>query len=199
MSRPARRYSGGEGAAQLRAELDRLFQELLAASETAQRAAGWTPALDVIDTGKSLVILVEAAGLSAADVHVEVEGKTVRIRGRRRLAFSVPGRVRFHCLERQEGRFARQVEVLEPVDFAAARATLEDGLLRVELPKIEERRKRLHVIEVHEPADESVARSGAVAPQADTKATADATATTAADEGEASTTASDPPPRGRGR
>lgn len=148
VSRAGRRYSG-EVSSRLRAELDRLFQDVLAASETVQRS-GWTPAVDVIDTGEALVLLLEVAGLSPADLRVEVEGSVVRVKGRRRLAFPVPGRVRFHCVERQEGRFVREVEVLEPVDFRNARATLADGLLRLELPKIEERRKRLQVIEVVE-------------------------------------------------
>ena len=159
MTRSARRYSGGEGAAQLRAELDRLFQEVLAASETVQRS-GWTPALDVVDNGNALVILLEVAGLSPGDLRIEVEGTTVRIKGRRRLTFPVPGRIRFHCLERQEGRFVRQVEVLEPVDFGAARATLDDGLLRLELPKVQERRRRLQVIEVTELAGQEAAAGG---------------------------------------
>ena len=149
MTRPSRRYSGGTVSAQLRAELDRLLQEILAAGETRERS-GWTPALDVIDTGKSLVVVVEAAGLAPDDLQIEVEGTTVRIAGRRQLSFNVPGRVRFHCLERQEGRFVRQVEVREPVDFHAARATLADGLLRLELPKVEERRKRRQTIAVTE-------------------------------------------------
>ena len=148
VTRPGRQYSG-EVASQLRAELDRLFQEVLAASETTQRS-GWTPALDVVDTGAALVVLLEVAGLAPGDLRIEVEGNVVRIKGRRRLAFPAPGRVRFHCVERQEGRFSRQVEVLEPVDFRNARAVLADGLLRLELPKIEERRKRLQLIEVVE-------------------------------------------------
>lgn len=148
VTRPGRRYSG-EVASQLRAELDRLFQEVLAASETTQRS-GWTPALDVVDTGKALVVLLEVAGLAPADLRIEVEGSVVRIKGRRRLTFPAAGRVRFHCVERQEGRFVRQLELLEPVDFRNARATLADGLLRLELPKMEERRKRLQVIEVLE-------------------------------------------------
>ncbi len=149
MSRPARRYTGGEVTAQLRAELERLFQEVLAASETVQRS-GWTPALDVLDTGGSLVVLVEVAGLGPGDLRVEVEGDVVRIKGRRKLALPVPGRIRFHCLERQEGRFVRQLEVREPVDFRRATATLADGLLRLDLPKIEDRRRRLQLVEVVE-------------------------------------------------
>jgi HSP20 family protein len=158
VTRPGRRYSD-EGVSQLRAELERLVQEVLAASETTQRS-GWTPALDVLDTGTSLVVQLEIAGLAPADVRIEIEGTTVRIKGRRRLTCPVPGRVRFHCLERQEGKFVRQVEVLEPVDFRNARATLTDGLLRLELPKVEERRRRLQVVDVVEVAPDAAGVAG---------------------------------------
>jgi HSP20 family protein len=150
VTRAGRRYTGAEPAPQLRAELDRLFQELLAASESAQRS-GWTPALDVIDGGGALVIVVEAAGLQPADLRIEVEGTIVRIKGRRKIGFALAGPKRFHCLERPEGKFVRQVEIREPVDFRRASATLRDGLLRLELPKIEERRRRLQLVEIHEP------------------------------------------------
>jgi HSP20 family protein len=162
VTKPARRYSGGEVATQLRAELDRLFQEVLAASESVQRS-GWTPALDVVDTASALVIVLEVAGLGAADLRIEVEASTVRVKGRRRLTFPRAGRIRFHCLERQEGRFVREIEVLEPVDFRHARATLRDGLLRIELPKVEERRRRLQVLEIAEIGDEEAATEQAPA------------------------------------
>jgi HSP20 family protein len=163
VTRQARRYTGGELTSQLRAELDRLFHEVLAAGETAQRS-GWSPALDVLDTGASLVVLVEVAGLAPGDLRVEVEGNLVRIKGRRKLAFPGPGRIRFHCLERQEGRFVRQLELREAVDFRHATATLTDGLLRLDLPKVEERRRRPQVIEVVERGDDGETPPAAPAP-----------------------------------
>ncbi|HEV8631362.1 MAG TPA: Hsp20/alpha crystallin family protein [Thermoanaerobaculia bacterium] len=153
-TKPSRRYSGVVVVSQLRAELDRLISEVLAATETATRS-GWLPATDVIDTGHALVVQMEVAGVSPADLKVEIEGTTVRIRGRRRLNFPNPGRVRFHCLERQEGSFVRQVDVFEPVNFAKARARLAHGLLTVELPRVEERRKRQVELEIEESEESS--------------------------------------------
>ena len=148
-TRPSRRYSGVVLASQMRAELDRLIQEVVAATETA-RPSGWAPATDVLDLGHALLIQLEVAGLQASDLKVELEGTTVRIRGRRKLAFPRGARVRFHCVERQEGEFERLVEVFEPVNIAKATATLERGLLCIELPKVEERRKRVVTLEVSE-------------------------------------------------
>lgn len=153
-TRPSRRYSGVVVASRLRSELDRLIQEVLAASETAT-PGGWTPAVDVVDLGDALVVQVEVAGVAASDLRVEVEGSTLRISGRRKLAFPKPGRgrIRFHCLERPEGSFVRQVEIFEPVNVARARVQLEQGLLTIRLPKVEDRRRRQVVLIVEETAE----------------------------------------------
>ena len=154
-AKPSRRYSGVEVVSQLRSELDRLIQEVLAATETVSRG-GWTPATDVVDLGHALLVQVEVAGVAPGDLRVEIDGSTLRVHGRRRLSFPEPGRIRFHCLERQEGSFERQVEIFEPVNFAKASARLERGLLCIELPRVEDRRRRhveLVVDEVEEPGE----------------------------------------------
>jgi HSP20 family protein len=153
MPNKPRRYAGSLVSAQLKGELERLFQEVLAARESAARS-GWTPAVDVLDHGDRLVVLVEVPGLAAADLRVDVEGNVLHVRGRRRLAFATAGRVRFHCLERQEGAFSRQLEVPEPVDLRRATARLADGLLRIELPKVEDRRRRSFTLAIDEPEEE---------------------------------------------
>ena len=152
-TKPGRRYSGVVVVSQLRSELDRLIHEVLAATETTHRG-GWVPATDVVDVGHALLVQVEVAGVTAADLRVEVEGTTVRVHGKRRLTFPTPGRVRFHCVERQEGSFTRQVDVFEPVNFAKASVRLERGLLTIELPKVEDRRKRQVVLTIEEVAEE---------------------------------------------
>ncbi|HVS03573.1 MAG TPA: Hsp20 family protein [Thermoanaerobaculia bacterium] len=138
----------------LRGELERLVQEILAASHDLPEPGAWTPPIDVLESQGSLLVVLEVPGLGAADLRVEVEGRTLRVRGRRRLSFADGREVRFHCLERQEGQFVRQLEVLQPVDFGAARATLCHGLLVLELPKIEDRRRRTRVLEVSERDEE---------------------------------------------
>ena len=152
-AKPSRRYSGVVVISQLRAELDRLIQEVLAASETSGRG-GWTPAIDVVDLGHALLVQVEVAGVAPADLRVEVEGTTLRIHGRRRLTFPNPGRIRFHCLERQEGSFVRQVDIFEPVNFTRAAARLERGLLCIELPRVEDRRRRHLELTIEETVEE---------------------------------------------
>jgi HSP20 family protein len=151
--KPSRRYSGVVVVSQLRTELDRLIHEVVAATETAARG-GWTPAVDAIDLGEALRVQVEVAGVAPEDLKVDIEGSTVRVQGRRRLSFGSPGRIRFHCLERQEGSFSRQVEIFEPVNFSKATARLERGLLCVELPKVVDRRRRQILLTIDEASED---------------------------------------------
>ena len=163
MSQRPRRYAGTLVSAQLKGELERLFQEVLAARESAARA-GWSPPVDVLDLPEEVVVIVEVPGLAPEDLRVEVVDHTLHVKGRRRLAFGAPGRVRFHCLERQEGGFARAIEVPGPVDFRRARASLADGLLRIELPKVEERRRRTFALAIEERPEQPAGGEGEPAP-----------------------------------
>src|SRR6185436_18376443 len=111
-----------------------------------------------------ILVQVEVAGVGPGDLRVEIDGTTLRVSGRRRLTFPKSGRIRFHCLERQEGSFERQVEIFEPVNFAKATARLERGLLCIELPRVEDRRRRhveLLVEEVAEPPEDAAADDAA--------------------------------------
>jgi HSP20 family protein len=149
MARPAR-YSGLLRVSQLRRELDELFQEVVAATETLAPATAWNPGIDVLDLPGSVRVLVEVPGLTAEQLEVEVEAGILCIRGRRQLRAEIGGERRYHCLERQEGSFSRQLEVPCPVNYAASRAHLESGVLTIELPKLEDRRRQRRAIAITE-------------------------------------------------
>lgn len=53
-------------------------------------------------------------------------------------------------MERSFGRFARVVRLNAAIDGARCRAVLENGELRVDLPRIDERRGRAIVVPIDE-------------------------------------------------
>lgn len=133
--------------ARFRTELDRLFEEAVKLVAGQPRAGEWQPSLDVIETDERISILVEVPGVATEDVEVSAEGGTVRVTGRKRLA--PPERsVRFHRVEREQGRFERRIHLLHPVDTHQGSARLADGLLVVEFPRVREKRARRHVLAV---------------------------------------------------
>jgi HSP20 family protein len=145
-----RRHPGAAILSTLRRELDDLFQEMVVASEGASREPSWLPAADVLELPEAVLVVLEVPGATPHELEVYTEAPVVGIRGRRQL--SVPGGdgTRFHRLERPQGPFARELEISLAVDFAAARAELCGGVLVIELPKLEERRRRQRRIRVVE-------------------------------------------------
>ena len=139
------------------AELDRLFQEALQIGDSDLPLGEWQPAIDVIETPASILILAEIPGFSAADVRIEVRGTRVLISGTKSTTSLPDARLKFHCMERGHGRFSREIHVFSPVNTHQGTARLADGLLTLELPKIQDKRQEarvLHIQELEDSADE---------------------------------------------
>ncbi len=98
-----------------------------------------TVQLDLYRTADSLVILAELPGAEPDQVEITIQDRRLTLRGTRKLADAEPGD-RFLCLERAWGAFERSLDLPAPVDSSAATARLEDGVLRVRLPVITDRR-----------------------------------------------------------
>lgn len=114
-----------------------------------ERPADLAPPLDVVETEDAVIVVVETPGLGAADLEVEAQGQRVVVRGRRTPDAPARGPVRFHCMERGRGEFHRSIELVGALDTHGATARLAAGLLRVEIPKIADRRLEPKRIEIH--------------------------------------------------
>ncbi|MFL6197305.1 MAG: Hsp20/alpha crystallin family protein [Thermoanaerobaculia bacterium] len=134
------------------AELDRLFQEASVQLGEGEVPFGeWQPSIDVVETPAVVQILAELPGFAASDLRIEVRGTRVTIAGTKSTPLPQDAkRVRFHCLERGHGRFSREIHVLTPVNTHHGRAKLEDGLLTLEFPKIQDKRQEARVLHVEE-------------------------------------------------
>ena len=98
------------------------------------RRGRFSPAVDVfyVEDPPRAVVQAELAGVEPDAVTLEVHGRVLVLSGQRRPP-SGEGCV-FQQLEIEHGRFRRTIELGADVEADAARATFEDGILRVELP-----------------------------------------------------------------
>ena len=96
--------------------------------------AGFSPRVDVYYCGEPprAVVKAELAGVSLDTVSLEIVGRELVIRGERPVQ-ETEGRV-YQQVEIEAGAFRRVVELNADVVAEEARATYEDGVLRVELP-----------------------------------------------------------------
>lgn len=122
----------------MRREMDELLSEGWGAPVPAHRqGGGFSPRIDVYyerenERDAVAVVTVDLAGVSAGAVNLEVSGRTLVVSGRRPVR-ETEGRA-YQQVEIPTGAFRRLVELGVDVDAESARATFEDGLLRVELP-----------------------------------------------------------------
>jgi HSP20 family protein len=117
-------------------EMDELLGDPFAeAWSRPQRAAtGFSPKVDVYYCGEEprAIVKVELAGVDIETVSLEVAGRELIVSGERPVQ-EVEGRV-YQQVEIEAGAFRRVVELGAEVASEDARATYEDGILRVELP-----------------------------------------------------------------
>ena len=115
---------------------DDRFDRLVERAFGRDRQAPWMPAMDVYETDEKVVVAVELPGIKAEDVEVSVEDSTLTVSGKREFASEVTEES-YHRIERRYGSFSRAVSLPPQVDTAKVEARFEDGILIVEVPKVE--------------------------------------------------------------
>jgi HSP20 family protein len=121
-------------------EIERLFDEMIHRPwGFCREIRGWDPSIDLFETPEAFVLEADLPGVKAEDVRVEVENHDLILQGSRVLEQSRTNG-RFHTMERSSGHFMRRLELPESVDRDAIQAEFKDGVLRVILPKVSQRR-----------------------------------------------------------
>jgi HSP20 family protein len=121
--------------ARMRREMDQMMGGGWSrATYVSRRSTGFSPNVDVYYCGEPqrAVVKVDLAGIDLGDVNIEVSGRHLAIVGGRPVQ-ETEGRV-YQQVEIPTGPFRRVIELQLEVDPEAAKATYEDGVLRIELP-----------------------------------------------------------------
>jgi HSP20 family protein len=130
----------------LRDELNSLFDMPFSSGfgRTSQLFTGWSPALDLYESGDHFVAVVELPGMRKEDIDISLHDGTLTISGERKRE-SNNGEAAQRT-ERYVGTFRRSIALPTHVDAGKVSATYENGILKVTLPKAEEAKpKQIHV------------------------------------------------------
>lgn len=106
---------------------------------------GWAPRVDVSENDAAFVIKAEIPGISKDDVKVTLENGVLTLQGERHQEQEEKG-WRYHRMERSYGHFMRSFSLPGNVDESHLKATFHDGLLEVDIPKLEPARS--HAVQV---------------------------------------------------
>lgn len=103
--------------------------------------------IDVYQDDHSIYILAPVAGVRASDVDISITDEVVTIRGNRKPSHDA-GDERHFTQECYWGPFSRSYVLPIAVNSENSKATLKDGLLKVEIPKDE--KVKTKVIKINE-------------------------------------------------
>ncbi|QIA26570.1 Hsp20/alpha crystallin family protein [Thermaerobacter sp. PB12/4term] len=100
-------------------------------------AFGQRPSVDVTDAGDKVVVEAEMPGVEPEDIQLDVYEDRVVIRSETRRETRNEGDG-YYLMERRFGRFHRVVPLPERVNPEGAQARCRNGVLRVEIPKLQD-------------------------------------------------------------
>ncbi|MFQ5464730.1 MAG: Hsp20/alpha crystallin family protein [Thermodesulfobacteriota bacterium] len=105
------------------------------------------PDVDVYSTPESLFIEVEMPGVRKDEIEVFLHKGSITIKALKYECFD-EDKVNYVCMERVFGRLYRSVEIPFPVDTMRTKALYKNGVLTVEIPRIEDKRSQTKRVEV---------------------------------------------------
>lgn len=111
----------------------------------------YLPAMDMYETGEMLTIELELPGLRREAIEVQVEGQAVFVTAMKTdtgPCCDDPGLRNYQQVERKYGRYCREIHLPVPCNTREARARYLNGVLMIEMKKLEDRRgerRRLNV------------------------------------------------------
>lgn len=105
------------------------------------------PAVDVYEEKDAVVVKAELPGMEKDDIEVTLTGTTLTLKGEKKKEEEVKERDFYRC-ERSYGSFSRIIPLPADVKPDLVKATFNNGVLEVRLPKTDEAKKRSVKVEV---------------------------------------------------
>ena len=136
-----------EGLVNLQDRINRLFEEAWAPlSKRAERA--WSPAVDIYEDEKEIVVKAELPDLEEKDVDVDIQDNVLTIKGEKKQEREEK-KGTYHLVETSYGSFSRSFSLPNNVETDKATAKYEKGILKITLPKKEGAKPKKIEIKVH--------------------------------------------------
>ena len=123
-------------------EVNRMFNGFFGSGPTALlERDSFAPRINVTEGDKAITVSAELPGVNEGDFEVAIDDGVLTIKGEKKNV-SEKKEENFYHSERVYGSFQRSVRLPSDVDGSKAKATYEQGVLRVELPRAEGSKRR---------------------------------------------------------
>jgi HSP20 family protein len=123
----------------LRQAMNMLFEDSFVRPSRTLEVVGKVsaPTLDVYQTPSEIVVKAALPGVKPEDVNIDITGDTLTVKGESKAEQEV-NREDYLYQERRYGAFSRSVVLPGGLKSDKAEATMEDGVLTLTIPKVEE-------------------------------------------------------------
>ncbi len=136
----------------LQQEMNRLFGAAFDSQTGDAQQLGarrWIPAMDLVELDDHFVLRADLPGVEESAISVELQDSVLTISGKRESTTEQRSEG-YRRIERASGTFARSLTLPDGIDPDAIKASFENGVLEVQVPKPEERKPRRVSINVGE-------------------------------------------------
>ena len=125
------------GLADIRSEIDRVFDRFWRRGPEGIPPGAWSPSADIAEREDAYVVTADLPGVSREDLKVRVVGTVLTVSGERRSEKEDKEEENYHLIERTYGSFSRSFSLPSGVREDEIAASFKDGVLTVMLPKSE--------------------------------------------------------------
>jgi HSP20 family protein len=127
-------------AREARTEIQKSEKGVPTVAEQTRSGPLYSPAVDIFENDNAITVLADMPGVKAQDLQIDLRESVLTLTGR----VSTPETPTESDVLREyrSGTFFRQFTLAETVDQARIDAKLADGVLRLELPKVEKAKPR---------------------------------------------------------
>jgi HSP20 family protein len=140
MSSPFRfEFEPFDGLRRLQEELERAF-EGPSWRVGSPSGRGVFPPVNVFGDAEGYVVRLDVPGLAPESVHLEAQGNTLRVSGKRDAGAAARGSL--HRRERWSGEFSRSLQLPRELNLGRATASYQKGVLTIRIPRHEESKPR---------------------------------------------------------
>jgi HSP20 family protein len=115
-----------------------LFRDVLPRDSDSSADRWWQPSADIHEEPNAFVITVEMPGVSKENITVDRDGDSLLITGEKKEEISEESKEKnFYRKERRYGSFERRFQLPENANSTEIKATFDNGVLKIQVPKKE--------------------------------------------------------------
>ena len=144
------RWEPFNGVDKFHSRMSEFFEDVFGRPQRASSVQNsvWYPRVDISESKDSYLIRAEVPGMKKEDFTLEVKDNTLTLSGEKKFEQPAEG-VEYRRVERVAGKFVRSFTLPELVKHDAIKATYQDGVLEIQVPKTEAAKPKQIEITVH--------------------------------------------------